>query len=43
MSRPGKWQAGVATFREDALDGDALIQTTLRRLDEDAGAPRRAA
>ena len=34
----GKWQAGVATFRRDGLDGDALISATLRRLDEDARA-----
>lgn len=34
----GKWQAGVATFQSDGLDGDALISATLRRLEEDARA-----
>ena len=34
----GKWQAGVATFQRDGLDGDALISATLRRLEEDARA-----
>jgi hypothetical protein len=33
-----KWQAGVATFGRDGVDGDALIQTALRRLEEDARA-----
>ena len=32
----GKWQAGVASFGRDGVDGDALIQAALRRLDEDA-------
>lgn len=35
---PGKWQAGVATFGRDGVDPDALIQASLRRLEEDAGA-----
>ena len=34
----GKWQAGVATFQRDGLDGDALISATLRRLEGDARA-----
>ena len=36
MPAAGKWQAGVATFRRDGLDGDSLIQATLRHLEEDA-------
>jgi len=34
----GKWQAGVATFPTDGVDGDALIQAAFRRLEEDARA-----
>lgn len=34
----GRWQAGVATFPRDGVDGDSLIQTAFRRLDEDARA-----
>lgn len=34
----GKWQAGVATFQRDGVEGDALIRAALRRLDEDAQA-----
>ena len=37
-SSAGKWQAGVAAFQRDGLDGDALISATLRRLEEDARA-----
>lgn len=29
----GRWQAGVATFGRDAVDGDALIMAALRRLE----------
>ena len=32
----GKWQAGVASFGRDGVDGEASIQAALRRLDEDA-------
>jgi hypothetical protein len=32
----GKWQAGVATFGRDGVDGETLIQTTLRRLEDEA-------
>ena len=35
----GKWRAGIATFGRDGVDGDALLQTSLRRLDEDARGP----
>lgn len=35
ISGAGKWQAGLATFGQDGLDGNALIQAALRRLDED--------
>ncbi len=35
----GKWRAGIATFGRDGVDGDTLIQTSLRRLNEDAGGP----
>jgi hypothetical protein len=34
----GKWQAGIATFGRDGSQGDVLIQTVLRRLEEDARA-----
>ena len=34
----GRWQAGVATFPRDGVDGDALIQAAFRRLEEDARA-----
>lgn len=34
----GRWQAGVATFGRDGVDGDALIQAMFRRLEEDARA-----
>ncbi len=30
----GRWQAGVATFGRDGVDGDALILASLRRLDD---------
>jgi hypothetical protein len=36
ISGAGKWQAGVATFGRDGVDGDGLIQAVLRRLEEDA-------
>jgi hypothetical protein len=32
----GRWQGGVATFGRDGVNGDALIQAALRRLEEDA-------
>lgn len=32
----GRWQAGVASFGRDAVDGDALILAALRRLVGDA-------
>jgi hypothetical protein len=32
----GRWQAGIATFQQDGVDGNALIQAALRRLSEDA-------
>ncbi|MEX0785471.1 MAG: diguanylate cyclase [Dehalococcoidia bacterium] len=38
VSTAGRWQAGVATFPRDGVDGDSLIQTAFRRLDEDARA-----
>lgn len=31
-----RWQAGVSTFPDDGVDGDALIQVAFRRLEEDA-------
>jgi hypothetical protein len=34
----GKWRAGTATFGRDSVEGDALIQVALRRLQEDAAA-----
>ncbi len=34
----GRWQAGVATFPTDGVDGDGLIQAAFRRLEEDARA-----
>ena len=34
----GKWRAGIATFGRDSVEGDALIQVALRRLQEDAAA-----
>ncbi len=34
----GKWQAGVATFPDDGVDPDALIQVAFRRLEEDTRA-----
>ena len=30
----GRWQAGVATFGRDGVDGDALILASIRRLDD---------
>lgn len=38
VATTGKWQAGVATFQRDGVNADALIQATLRRLEEDARA-----
>ena len=38
MPSAGTWRAGVATFRRDGLDDDALISTALRRLQDDARA-----
>lgn len=34
----GRWQAGLAAFPRDAVDGDGLIQAAFRRLNEDARA-----
>ena len=34
----GRWQAGVATFPHDGVDGDALIQAAFRRLEADGRA-----
>lgn len=36
MQTTGRWQAGVATFPEDGMDGNSLIQTAFRRLESDA-------
>ncbi len=33
--RDGKWRAGVAAFPGDAVDPDALVNTAIRRLEED--------
>ncbi len=38
IASSGRWQAGVATFPADGVDGDSLIQAVFRRLDEDARA-----
>jgi len=32
----GRWQAGLSTYPEDALDGNELIQIAFRRLEADA-------
>lgn len=32
----GKWKAGVATYGRDGVDGDALIQAALRRMDDNS-------
>ena len=34
----GRWQAGVAAFPVDGVDGNSLIQAAFRRLDEDSRA-----
>lgn len=34
----GRWQAGVASFPQDGVDGDSLIEAAFRRLAEDARA-----
>lgn len=34
----GTWRAGVATFRRDGMDDEALINTAVRRLQDDARA-----
>lgn len=39
MQTTGRWQAGVATFPQDGVGGDSLIQAAFRRLTEDARAP----
>ena len=39
MQTTGRWQAGVASFPRDGVDGDSLIQAAFRRLGEDARAP----
>jgi GGDEF domain-containing protein len=38
VSSAGRWQAGIAAFPRDAVDGDGLIQAAFRRLGEDARA-----
>jgi hypothetical protein len=38
VAAAGRWQAGVATFPHDGVDGDGLIQATMRRLQADARA-----
>ncbi|MDZ4277794.1 MAG: diguanylate cyclase [Dehalococcoidia bacterium] len=38
VRRAGRWQAGVATFPQDGVDANALIQTAFRRLDSDSTA-----
>jgi len=38
IASSGRWQAGVATFPADGVDGDSLINAASRRLDEDARA-----
>lgn len=38
IASSGRWQAGVATFPADGVDGDSLIHATFRRLGEDARA-----
>ncbi len=38
IASSGRWQAGVATFPADGVDGDSLIHAAFRRLDEDARA-----
>ena len=38
VASSGRWQAGVATFPTDGVDGDSLIHAAFRRLDEDARA-----
>ena len=34
----GRWQAGIAAFPQDGVDGDALTRTAFRRLDESQAA-----
>lgn len=38
IASSGRWQAGVATFPADGVDGDSLIHAASRRLEEDARA-----
>jgi hypothetical protein len=38
LSALGRWRAGVASFPNDGVDGNALIQTAFRRLEGDARA-----
>jgi PleD family two-component response regulator len=38
MQTTGRWQAGVATFPQDGVVGDSLIQAAFRRLAEDSRA-----
>lgn len=38
VASSGRWQAGVATFPADGVDGDSLIRAACRRLEEDARA-----
>ena len=38
MQTTGRWQAGVATFPQDGVAGDSLIQAAFRRLAEDSRA-----
>jgi GGDEF domain-containing protein len=39
MQTTGRWQAGVATFPQDGVVGDSLIQAAFQRLTEDSRAP----
>jgi len=34
----GRWQAGVSAFPRDGMEGNALIQTAFRRIDDDGKA-----
>ena len=38
MQTTGRWQAGIATFPQDGVAGDSLIQAAFRRLAEDSRA-----
>ena len=38
VASSGRWEAGVATFPADGVDGDSLLHAAFRRLEEDARA-----